>query len=340
MLGQEAASLSAARTARFARVEIALTALDVSPWKLVLLAMVPTALAAWALLSPDRLLSREMTWDLLFNLAGAWHLQFAHVPHVDFHEPVGQLNFLLTEAGFFFFGPTPRAFLTGVVITALAIFVAACFAAWRRLPLLPAAIFVVFACLMVLMPANVGDQPNAYSFAMSYNRYGWSGFTVLALILFLPPHDDRRGRDVADMMIAAVLLVAMFYLKVTYFLASLAALGVAFAVCPQVRRQRAGAQSPCLPRCCSRHRSTGPTWPTFSQRQPPAAYATASPTTSTTSWGTPPNTRLTRQPWRSRCGCGARAPRRCACRSPPGSCSSWAAFCCRRTAKRMDFRRR
>jgi hypothetical protein len=221
-------------------VAVALTALDVSPWKLVLLAGLPTSIAAWALLSPDHLLSREMTWDLLFNFAGAWHLQFAHVPHVDFHEPVGQLNFLLTQAGFFFLGPTPRAFLVGVVITALAIFAAACFAAWRRLPLLPAAIFVVFACLMVLMPANVGDQPNAYSFAMSYNRYGWSAFAVLALILFLPPHDDSRGRDIADMTLATLLLAAMFYLKVTYFVAGVAALGVAFAVCPHVRAQWKG----------------------------------------------------------------------------------------------------
>ncbi|WP_296378521.1 hypothetical protein [Reyranella sp.] len=29
--------------------------------------------------------------------------------------------------------------------------------------------------LLVLRPANVGDPPNAYSFAMVYNRYGWSG---------------------------------------------------------------------------------------------------------------------------------------------------------------------
>jgi hypothetical protein len=235
LLGQKAGSLSAPQATRIGRVATALTALDVSPWKLVLLAALPTVLAAWALLSPDLLLSREMTWDLLFNLAGAWHLRFGHVPHVDFHEPVGQLNFLLTEAGFFFFGLTPRAFLAGVVVTTLAIFGAACFAAWRRLPLLPAAIFVVFACLMVLMPANIGDQPNAYTFAMSYNRYCWSALAVVALIVFLPPHDDSHGRDVTDMAIAAVLMVGMFYLKVTYFTAGVAALGVALVVSPHVR---------------------------------------------------------------------------------------------------------
>ena len=106
---------------------------------------------------------------------------------------------------------------------------------WRRLPILPAAIFVVFACLLVLMPANVGDHPNVYSFAMSYNRYGWSAFAILSLILFLPPHDHRRRRDIAEMAIAAGLLIAMFYLKVTYFVVGAAALGVALVVCPHVR---------------------------------------------------------------------------------------------------------
>jgi hypothetical protein len=71
--------LSSDRFALFARVATLLTALNVSLWRLVLLAAVPTAIAAWALLAPDYLLSREMTWDLLFNLAGAWHLQFGHV---------------------------------------------------------------------------------------------------------------------------------------------------------------------------------------------------------------------------------------------------------------------
>jgi len=239
--GQDAAaSLSVDRSARLDGVAKALTALEVTPWRLILLAALPTAAAAWALLSPSYVLSREMTWDLLFNLAGAWHLHFAHAPHVDFHEPVGQLNFLLTEAGFRLLGPTPRAFLAGVAIVTLAIFAAAAFTAWRRLPLLPAAIFVVFACLLVLMPANVGDQPNVYSFAMSYNRYGWSAFAILALLLFLPPHDARPGRDIAEMAVAAGLLTAMFYLKVTYFVVGAAALGVALFVCPHVRAQWRG----------------------------------------------------------------------------------------------------
>lgn len=52
-----------------------------------------------------------MTWDLLFNLAGAWHLHNGQVPHVDFHDPVGQLYFRLTQLGFWLCGPTLRSHL-------------------------------------------------------------------------------------------------------------------------------------------------------------------------------------------------------------------------------------
>ena len=72
---------------------------------LVLAAGLPVLAAAWAVLSPAHMVSSEMTWDLMFNLAGAWHLWFGHVPHVDFHEPVGTLTFLLTEAGFWLTRP-------------------------------------------------------------------------------------------------------------------------------------------------------------------------------------------------------------------------------------------
>jgi hypothetical protein len=205
-----------------------------SPANLALLAGVPVLVALWALLSPALVLSREMTWDFVYNLSGAWHLQYGHVAHVDFHEPVGQLNFMLTLLGFELVGPTPFAFLVGVAIVAVVVFASASFAALRRLPVLPAALFVIFVTLLVLMPANVGDKPNAYSFAMSYNRYGWSLLSILALILFVPPRDRVAG-DWIDVANAGLLLVALFYLKVTYFAGGLAFVGLAILISPHIR---------------------------------------------------------------------------------------------------------
>lgn len=217
----------------------ALTALESAPTALLLLAGTTVLWAMWALLWPRQMLSQEMTWDLLFNLTGAWHLQFGHVPHLDFHDPVGRFNFYLTYLGFSIAGLSPKAFLAGNAMVALAIFAAASFAAWRRLPPLPGATFVAFACLLVLMPANVGDQPNAYSFAMSYNRYGWAGVSILGLIIFLPPRLWRTG-DFGDVGITALLLTALFYLKLTYCLAGLVMIMIGLGACPHVWRQRRG----------------------------------------------------------------------------------------------------
>ena len=66
------------------------------------------AMSAVLLASPGILLSRQMSWDLLFNLAGAWHLHYGGVANVDFHDPVGQLYFWLTRLGFWLCGPTVR----------------------------------------------------------------------------------------------------------------------------------------------------------------------------------------------------------------------------------------
>ena len=203
---------------------------------LLVLCGLPSVAATWAVLSPPMMLSRTMTQDLLFNLSGAWHVYSGHVAHVDFHDASGRLSFLLTALGLHLLGPVPFAFLVNVAIMSAALFTAAFLAAMRRLPLLPAAIFVLFASLLALMPANVGDRPEQYTFAMSYNRYGWSAYSILALILFVPPHEEEKDGTWIDIAIAGGLLAAMFYLKITYFAAGLATVGFAALFHPHVRR--------------------------------------------------------------------------------------------------------
>ena len=112
---------------------------------LLVLSGLPVLAAAWAVLSPPVMLSKAMTQDLLFNLSGAWHVYSGHVAHVDFHDASGRLSFLLTALGFHLLGPTPFAFLVNVAFMGAVLFAASFLAAMRRLPLLPAVLFVVFA---------------------------------------------------------------------------------------------------------------------------------------------------------------------------------------------------
>lgn len=193
---------------------------------LIALSGLLVASSAWLLASPDYVVSRTMTWDLLFNLAGAWHLYDGQVAHVDFHDPVGSLYFWLTYLGFRLGGPTVFAFVVGQLIVAAALFAASIGAAARRLPLLPAVVFVLFTCQLVLTPTNVGDLVDDFTFAMTYNAYGWAALSVVSLILFMPP---RRAVDAAwiDLAIAGVLIVALYYLKITYFAVALVEVAVA-----------------------------------------------------------------------------------------------------------------
>ncbi|WP_395712195.1 hypothetical protein [Reyranella sp.] len=209
-----------------------------SPVHLVLVSVLPVGLAIWAMLSPDVVLSNDMTWDFVYNLSGAWHLWNGQVMHGDFHDPLGFLSFFPTLLGFKLVGLTPAAFLVGACLVSLVAFLTATLAAMRRLPLVPAACFVVFVSLLALRPANVGESLTAYTFAMSYNRYGWSLLAVLTLILFIPPRDNRR-LELLDMAIAGLLLTALFYLKITYFAAGLALAGLAAIVSPHVRHRPA-----------------------------------------------------------------------------------------------------
>ncbi|HEY2875868.1 MAG TPA: hypothetical protein VGJ56_28385 [Reyranella sp.] len=201
---------------------------DLRPSAAVVLAAagVPILVAAWALMSPPTLLSRTMTQDLLFNLAGAWQVHLGQVAHVDFHDPSGRLSFLLTALGFYLVGPSPQAFLVNVGVMTAVLFAAAFATAIRRLPLLPAVLFIIFASLLALVPANVGDRPDQYTFAMSYNRYCWSAFGILSLILFVPPQPGRAPAGL-DLCVAGGLLLLMFYLKITYFAAGLVTVGFA-----------------------------------------------------------------------------------------------------------------
>jgi hypothetical protein len=205
--------------------------------RLALLGIValPLTAAAWLLLTPPTVFSREMTWDLLFNLEGAWHLWDGQELHVDVHDPLGVVTFGLTVIGFHLVGVGPRAFLVGETIYAGLMLAAAICVLPRRLPLAAAVIATVYVVLLVLMPTNLGDPVDAYSFAMSYNRLGWSALTLLFLVLFLSPRSDDQAW--LDQAITFLLAMLLFYLKITYFGAAMGAIAASMLLCGHIRRR-------------------------------------------------------------------------------------------------------
>jgi hypothetical protein len=191
----------------------------------------------WLILSPGVVYSKASTWDLLFILEGAWRLYTGQVLHVDFHYPIGTLPFSITVLGFYLVGVKPIAFVVGECVLA-AVFTGLAIAAVKdRLPALPGFLFVSTCTLLVLVPVNTGDV-DTYTFAMSYNRFGWSAVSILCLLLFVEPR--RRGPVWIDIAAGFVLTVALFYLKITYFGVALAAISLALLVSRHVRQHWPG----------------------------------------------------------------------------------------------------
>jgi len=81
----------------------------------------------------------------------------------------------------------------------------------------------------------IGDDLSGYTFAMAYTRFGWSGVSMLCVILFIEPH---RGRDPSLTGLAAgsVLTFGLCYLKITYFGVAVAAICLVLLTAPHIRR--------------------------------------------------------------------------------------------------------
>jgi hypothetical protein len=206
---------------------------------LVTLAIValPLAAASFLLLAPPTVFSREMSWDLLFNLEGAWNLWNGLQLHVDIHDPLGIVTFGLTALGFHITGIGPRAFLAGETLYAFLMLAAAICIFPRRLPPAAAAVATLYVVLLVLVPINLGDSIEIYSFAMSYNRLGWSALTLLFAMLFLAPRNESNAW--LDQGIVFFLGALLFYLKITYFGVAVIAISAAILISPHVRRRAA-----------------------------------------------------------------------------------------------------
>ena len=159
------------------------------------------------------------------------------MPHVDFHTPLGALTFELTRIGFAMVGTIPLAALAGPLLLVVPALAAGAVAAARRLPLLPAVLFTVYVTLLVIMPANVGDLPNAYSLAIAYNRWGLSAVTILCLLLFVPPRSGV-ARPWIEPLLGAALLLFAFYLKSPAPSPAVPRIVAAIVVMSHVRRQR------------------------------------------------------------------------------------------------------
>lgn len=182
-------------------------------------ALACAALAALLLAAPGQTVSARYLNDLFVFLDGAHRVLAGHVPHRDFHTPIGPVTNLIPAVGFLLTGSWGAAMPVGMALVILLLAPVLAHVLSSRLRPVLAIPFAVYLTLILAAPANLGEEPQVLSFAMFYNRIGWAAFALL-LLMYLPPRHGARW--LLDGACAAVLTSLMLYTKATYGVVALA----------------------------------------------------------------------------------------------------------------------
>ncbi len=148
--------------------------------------------------------------DIVLRLAGG------QTQHIDFSTPLGGLSFApiawLVSAGL----PLGKAFVLGQGLMALVLGIALVRAAAVRLPPL-----LGYTCVAILTGLMVslthGQSGSMTAISMHYNRWAWVLAFALVILAVLPPRNGARAS--VDGVIIGLGLVALAFLKITYFVA-------------------------------------------------------------------------------------------------------------------------
>ncbi|WP_210259536.1 hypothetical protein [Devosia sp. 1635] len=192
---------------------------------------------------PGQTATNKYVNDLYIFLDGAHRIVLGQVPNVDFHTSLGPLAFYLPAAGLALSGSLGAAMPVGM---ALVVLILACIGApliASRMHPITGMAAAVFLLAVAAVPVNPGEAVSDLSFAMFYNRIGWSALGLL-LVMYLRPFNDSRQQALVDAVCAALLVLLMLYTKASYGL-----VGFAFLVFMLLDRQQRGRMALALGLC-------------------------------------------------------------------------------------------
>ena len=191
-------------------------------------------LMAALLAAPGHTVSAKYLNDLMVFLDGGHRVVSGHVPHRDFHTPLGPLVSLLSAAGLLVTGTLGAAMPAGVALLMVLLAPVIAHVLSSRLRPVLALAMAVYLSLILAAPANLGEDPQVLTFAMFYNRICWVTLSLL-LIMCLAP--IRGASPIRDGCSAALLALVTLYTKASFGLVALAVLMVMLLV----REQRQSA---------------------------------------------------------------------------------------------------
>jgi hypothetical protein len=178
------------------------------------------AVCALLLAVPGETVTTNYLNDLFLFLDGVHRIAEGQVPNRDFHTALGPLVYYAPAAGYWLSGNFGGAMPTGMALLVLALAPAAAYIVSSRLRPAIAIPLGTYLILVAAVPINLGESIGALSFAMFYNRIGWSALGLL-LVMYLRPEHSRRHHQWIDTLCAAFLILLMLYIKISYGLVGL-----------------------------------------------------------------------------------------------------------------------
>jgi hypothetical protein len=172
------------------------------------------------LLIPGKIFATVYAEDIFIFVDGAYRLAHGQVPHVDFQTPLGALYFVLSYLGLVISGDYSATTPTALSVVILAVTPIAIYVLASRLHYHVALLVGIYVLLLIAVPLIPGTAPSEITMAMWYNRVCW-GVLILLLLLYISPFVSSREVQVADGIIAGVLVTFLIYTKITYGLIAL-----------------------------------------------------------------------------------------------------------------------
>jgi len=180
--------------------------------------------------------------DSFIFLDGGWRVLHGQRPQVDFSTNLGPLIFLFTAAGIAIaknggYALVVAQALMGATIAGLVYYISI-----RRLPRVPAVALSTVIVLLALAPYNVGEFPFLQTYAMIYNRIGYSllGVMLIEATQAAPPGPSSERNELIGGMLTGFICSFLLFLKITYFLFAIVLIVALLRYRPQCRQRFVG----------------------------------------------------------------------------------------------------
>jgi hypothetical protein len=190
-------------------------------YRIALACLLPLVLAAMVLLLVTGAVHQRLyPCDHAILLDAGWRLFNGQRPHVDFFFTTGGgvAYYLLPLLGLLVGGPTASALAYGPALLLPILALWAWWLARRRLPAMAALGFAAMVGGLVAGVFPLGCQGwCGFSYAMQYNRFGWSLLCVLALTMLVGPRQAQGRRTEGLEGVSSGLLLGLLVLfKIAY----------------------------------------------------------------------------------------------------------------------------